>query len=109
MTFEVRLIRPISSSWNRSRWHPTHGVIVERSMHPSWLSNAYLVADKAGGSGFFVDSGAPLEPLIEAAERLDVQGTHLLTQHGQRDHIAMHGQIQRRFGAAVLADQAEAV
>src|SRR6266511_2120877 len=109
MTFEVRLIRPISSSWNRSRWHPTLRVIVERSMDPSWLSNAYLVADKAGGSGFFVDSGAPLAPLIEAAERLDVQVTHLLTTHGHSDHIANHGEIERRFGATVLADQAEAV
>jgi hydroxyacylglutathione hydrolase len=78
-------------------------------MDPSWLSNAYLVADRAGGSGFFVDSGAPLEPLIEAAERLDIQVTHLLTTHGHSDHVANHGEIERRFGATVLADQEEDV
>jgi hydroxyacylglutathione hydrolase len=37
-------------------------VIVERSMHPGWLSNAYLVGDRPGGAAVFVDSGAPLEP-----------------------------------------------
>jgi len=38
-------------------------------MHPAWLSNAYLVADTEGGAAFYVDSGAPIEPLQEAAER----------------------------------------
>ena len=38
-------------------------------MHPDWLSNAYLVADEEGGAAVYVDSGAPLEPLFEAAER----------------------------------------
>jgi hydroxyacylglutathione hydrolase len=84
-------------------------VIVERSMDPSWLSNAYLVADRAGGSGLFVDSGAPLEPLIEAAERLDLHVTHLLTTHGHSDHVAHHAEIESRFGARVLADQDESV
>ena len=36
-------------------------------MHPDWLSNAYLLADEEGGAAVYVDSGAPLEPLIEAA------------------------------------------
>ena len=35
-------------------------------MHPSYLSNAYLVADEEGGSAVYVDSGAPLEPLTAA-------------------------------------------
>ena len=44
-------------------------MIVERSMHESWLSNAFLLADEPGGTAVFVDSGAPLEPLLEAVER----------------------------------------
>jgi len=40
-------------------------MLVERSLHPSWLSNAYLVGDEPGGAAVFVDSGAPLEPLVE--------------------------------------------
>ena len=42
-------------------------MIVEKSMHPDFLSNTYLVADGEGGTGFFVDAGGPVEPLIEAA------------------------------------------
>ena len=42
-------------------------MLVARSMHPEWLSNAYLVADEHGGTAVFVDSGAPLEPLLRAA------------------------------------------
>jgi hydroxyacylglutathione hydrolase len=84
-------------------------MIVERSMDPTWLSNAYLVADRVGGNGLFVDSGAPPEPLVAAVERLDLQVTHLLTTHGHGDHVAHHDELERRFGAVVLADPAEKV
>jgi hydroxyacylglutathione hydrolase len=84
-------------------------VIVERSMDPSWLSNAYLVADRAGGTGVFIDSGAPLDPLVEAVERLNLQVTHLLTTHGHSDHVVNHGEIERRFGATILAEPSEGV
>ena len=36
------------------------GVRVERSMHPEWLSNAYLVWDEASRESFFVASRAAL-------------------------------------------------
>ena len=84
-------------------------MIVERSMHPSWLSNAYLVADRVGGTGLFVDSGAPIEPLVRAAERLDLHVPYLLTTHGHEDHVAHHAELEQRFGATVLADPAENV
>jgi hydroxyacylglutathione hydrolase len=84
-------------------------VIVERSMDPSWLSNAYLVADRSGGTGLFVDSGAPLDPLIAAVERLELHVPYLLTTHGHGDHVAHHDDLERRFGLAVLADPAEEV
>ena len=38
-------------------------------MHPEWLSNAYLAWDEETREGYFVDSGAPLEPLLEAVQR----------------------------------------
>ena len=56
-------------------------------MHPGWLSNAYLVADEEGGAAVFVDTGAPLGPLFEAAERWRVQPTHVLRTHADPDHI----------------------
>ena len=63
-------------------------MLVERSMHPSWLSNAYLLADEPGGSAVFVDSGAPLEPLLAVVERERLTPTHVLVTHGHADHVA---------------------
>src|SRR5215210_7922946 len=56
-------------------------------MHPGWLSNAYLVADREGGSAVFVDSGAPLEPLWAAAKRWEVEPSHVLRTHADPDHV----------------------
>lgn len=56
-------------------------------MHPAYLSNAYLVADEEGGTAVFVDSGAPLEPLREAAVRWNVTPVAVLRTHGHADHV----------------------
>jgi hydroxyacylglutathione hydrolase len=68
-------------------------MLIERSMHPGWLSNAYLLADEEGGAAVFVDSGAPMEPLLEAAERWGVQPTHVLRTHGDQDHVEHEGEL----------------
>jgi glyoxylase-like metal-dependent hydrolase (beta-lactamase superfamily II) len=78
-------------------------------MDPSWLSNAYLVADRPGGTGVFVDSGAPLDALLSAVDRLDLHIPYLLTTHGHGDHVAHHDELEERFGLTVLADPAEGV
>jgi glyoxylase-like metal-dependent hydrolase (beta-lactamase superfamily II) len=83
-------------------------VIVERSMHPQWLSNAYLVADGPGGSGVIVDSGAPPEPLLEAVERHDVTVRHLLLTHHHHDHVAENHVFKERLGVEILAHPLEA-
>ena len=62
-------------------------MIVERSMHPGWLSNAFLLADEPGGTAVFVDSGAPLEPLLAMLERERLSPTHVLRTHGHPDHV----------------------
>jgi hydroxyacylglutathione hydrolase len=82
-------------------------VIVERSMHPDWLSNAYVIADRSGGTAVFVDSGAPLEPLFEAVERNDLTVTHLLTTHADHDHIAGDAEIRERYGCPVVKGDLE--
>ena len=56
-------------------------------MDPGWLSNAYLVGDEEGGTAVYIDSGAPLEPLLAAAERWRVQPEHVLRTHGHPDHV----------------------
>lgn len=67
-------------------------------MHPEWLSNAYLVWDEGTREGFFVDSGAPLEPLLEVVEREGLSVGALLTTHSHHDHVAGDAELARRFG-----------
>jgi hydroxyacylglutathione hydrolase len=68
-------------------------VLVERSMHPGYLSNAYLVADEEDGTAVFVDSGAPLEPLREAVERWRVRPVAVLRTHGHHDHVEHEAEL----------------
>jgi glyoxylase-like metal-dependent hydrolase (beta-lactamase superfamily II) len=84
-------------------------MIVERSMDPRWLSNAYLVADRAGGTAVFIDSGAPVEPLLAAVDRLEVQPTHLLTTHAHADHVANHELLEQRYDLRVYASPEEEI
>jgi hydroxyacylglutathione hydrolase len=73
-------------------------------MHPSYLSNAYLVADEEGGSALYVDSGAPIEPLREAAARWRVEPAVVLRTHSHEDHV----EHERELGLPVRTDAAEA-
>lgn len=77
-------------------------MLIERSMSPQWLSNAYLLADEPGGTAVFVDSGAPLEPLHAIVEREGLTVTHLLTTHGHSDHIAGDDELVERYGVEIV-------
>jgi hydroxyacylglutathione hydrolase len=68
-------------------------MLVERSMHPDWLSNAYVVADEPGGTAVFVDTGAPLEPLVRALQEWGVSATHVLRTHSHHDHVAHEAEL----------------
>jgi hydroxyacylglutathione hydrolase len=72
-------------------------MLVERSSHPQFLSNTYLVADGQGGPAFFVDSGGPMGPLIEAAERAGLEPTHVLLTHHHFDHVSDVGELRERW------------
>jgi glyoxylase-like metal-dependent hydrolase (beta-lactamase superfamily II) len=83
-------------------------VIVERSMHPDWLSNAYLVADEPGGAAVVIDSGGPSGPLMEKIEAHGVSPSHLLITHHHGDHVAENDAYKERFGVEILAHPLEA-
>jgi hydroxyacylglutathione hydrolase len=82
-------------------------MLVERSLHPSWLSNAYLLAAGEGGQAVFVDSGAPLEPLVAAVESHRLTPTHLLLTHGHADHVAGNDELVERYGVEITAGPVE--
>ncbi len=77
-------------------------VIVERSCHPQFVSNTYLVADGAGGPAFFVDAGGPVAPLIEAAERRGLTPTHVLLTHHHFDHVCELEALRERWPDLVV-------
>jgi hydroxyacylglutathione hydrolase len=68
-------------------------VLVARSMDPGWLSNAYLIADEPSGTAVFVDSGAPLEPLLAKVDEWRVTPTHVLRTHAHGDHVAHEAEL----------------
>ena len=83
-------------------------MIVEHSTHPQFLSNTYLVSDGEGGPAFFVDAGGPVEPLIEAGERIGLTPTHVLLTHHHYDHVCeLEGLLARWPDARVLAHPLE--
>ena len=83
-------------------------MIVERTEHPGWLSNAYVVADRPGGHGVLVDGNSITEPLLDRIERDAITITHILLTHEHGDHVADAADFKARFGVAVVAHEATA-
>jgi hydroxyacylglutathione hydrolase len=73
-------------------------VLVSRSLDPRYLSNAYVVGDGPGGTAVFVDSGAPLEPLLRFIDEQRLTPTHILRTHSHPDHI----EHERELGLPVV-------
>jgi glyoxylase-like metal-dependent hydrolase (beta-lactamase superfamily II) len=82
-------------------------MLVERSMHPEWLSNAYAIADREGGVAVFVDSGADIEPLVHAVERWGAKPVALLRTHAHGDHVEHEDELVARYGIPVVAEPGE--
>jgi hydroxyacylglutathione hydrolase len=72
-------------------------MLVEHVTNSQFVSNTYLVADGEGGPAFFVDAGGPVEPLIEAADRLGLKPTHVLLTHHHFDHVSEVGKLRKRW------------
>jgi hydroxyacylglutathione hydrolase len=81
-------------------------MLVEKSTHPDWLSNAFLLAVE-GGPAVFVDSGADVTPLLEAVERWDTTPVALLRTHAHGDHVEHEEELTQRFSIPVLAEPGE--
>jgi hydroxyacylglutathione hydrolase len=83
-------------------------VIVERTENPQWLSNAYLVADEAGGKGVLIDGNDEVGPLLELAEREGIEITHILVTHPHHDHVAGLTGARAKLGLVPTVAHAEA-
>jgi hydroxyacylglutathione hydrolase len=68
------------------------------------------VASEPGGEAFFVDAGGPVQPLIDKADELGLQPTHVLLTHHHGDHVAQLGELLERWpDLTVLAHPQERV
>jgi hydroxyacylglutathione hydrolase len=83
-------------------------VLLERSLHPQFVSNTYLVAAQPGGEGALIDAGGPMESLYEAIDRHELKITHLLLTHHHHDHVSEASEVKERYGCEVLAHPFEA-
>jgi hydroxyacylglutathione hydrolase len=84
-------------------------LIVERTENPQWLSNAYLVADEAGGKGVLIDGNDDLGPLLERARQDGIEITHILITHPHADHIAGLAAAREQLGGVPTVAHAEAL
>lgn len=82
-------------------------MLVERSMHPGWLSNAYVVVDREGGIAVFVDSGADPGPLVAAVERWGATPAAILRTHSHPDHVVHEDELGARYEIPVVAEPGE--
>jgi glyoxylase-like metal-dependent hydrolase (beta-lactamase superfamily II) len=82
-------------------------MLVARSMHPGWLSNAYAVADREGGTAVFVDSGADVGPLVAAVEDWGASPAAVLRTHAHHDHVDNEDELVGRYGIPVVAEPGE--
>ncbi|MGH3008359.1 MAG: hypothetical protein ACRDLM_02970 [Gaiellaceae bacterium] len=82
-------------------------MLVARSMHPSWLSNAYALAAEEGGVAVFVDSGADVEPLVSAIEEWGARPVALLRTHSHHDHVENEDELAGRYEIPVIAEPGE--
>ena len=83
-------------------------MILERTEHPSWLSNAYLVAEGPGGRGVLIDGNGVVEPLLDRVERDRITVTDVLVTHHHGDHVAGVSAYRSRFRAPIVAHESTA-
>lgn len=72
-------------------------------MHPEWLSNAFAVADRQGGTALIVDSGPDVAPLVRKIEEWGATVAAILRTHSHHDHVVHEAELCERYGVEVIA------
>jgi len=79
-------------------------VLVARTMHPEWLSNAFAVADGERGTALIVDSGPDPQPLVDAIEEWGATVAAILRTHSHHDHVVHEDELRSRYGVDVISE-----
>lgn len=75
-------------------------MIVERVEHPTWLSNAYLVAE--GSTGVLIDANGLEGELERIADERGIAITHVLRTHSHPDHVVGIEELAARRGVPLV-------
>jgi hydroxyacylglutathione hydrolase len=81
-------------------------VLVARSTHPGWLSNAFAIGVE-GGPALVVDAGADPAPLVAELERWEATPVALLRTHSHHDHVEHEAELVGRYAIPVVAEPGE--
>jgi hydroxyacylglutathione hydrolase len=73
-------------------------------MHPEWLSNAFAIADREGGTALIVDSGPDMTPLVQKIEEWGATVAAILRTHSHHDHVVHEEELRERYGVEVIAE-----
>ena len=79
-------------------------MLVARTMHPEWLSNAFAVADGERGTALIVDSGPDPQPLVDAIEEWGATVAAILRTHSHHDHVVHEDELRSRYGVDVISE-----
>jgi len=79
----------------------TAPVEVHRAEHPDWLSNTYLLINRANTQGVLIDGNGVGAPLLDRIDALGVEIKAILLTHHHMDHVMIEDYL--RFGAPVIA------
>lgn len=82
-------------------------MIIEKSVNLRYLSNSYLVADRAGGRAVIIDSGAPPEPLLRCIKDLQLRVEAVLCTHHHIDHVEHNDFYRSELQCAICGHEAE--
>jgi hydroxyacylglutathione hydrolase len=74
---------------------------IQRTEHPDWLSNAYLLVNRDEKRGLLIDGNGISAPALRRIAAEEIEVTAILLTHHHADHIDIDG--YRALGAPVFA------
>lgn len=82
-------------------------MIIHKTTSDGYLSNSYLVGDRPGGKAVLIDTGGPMEPIVERLEAEQLELTHILCTHHHIDHVTHNDAYKERYGCPVFGAKRE--
>jgi glyoxylase-like metal-dependent hydrolase (beta-lactamase superfamily II) len=82
-------------------------MIIEKTMSDGWLSNTWLIGDKPGGHAVLIDTGGPMEPIVQAIEENRLTVSHVLCTHHHIDHVQYNAAYKTKFGCPICGHRSE--